>query len=682
MNRVLLRYELLGLLRDTRTVVLSVFLPVLLLPMLLFGLHKLGQDRFAGAGDTFLVGRPVISKGLEMLIESALSTEPFQETLARDPDGQLSDGSIDLLLTVGTPDKSSPELVRDIVAAFPGMAFLLDKDKSGRPVVELNYRGDRDRSVRAFLAARDRLIEFRGTLVRKFFEKQDVKVGLELESRDVSSVQEKAARKFGPALSSFMILILLGGGSVAALDSLAGERERGTLSTLFLSSLTRQTLIQTKFCVVAIISVVIAVIQVVNLGFCTMIGPISLPITPSPGEGALMLGHLMLLFLAESVFTAALLLYISARSSSFKEAQLFFFPLFLIAFALSLSGMMPGLVSRSVMSLIPLAGPGVLIPEILAGRFDLMMLALQVAVHALATYALLRATLAYVSREEFLAGQLPATGKALIFEQFSSHALPFFAFLGAALMVVPANFAGLSTLTGQGLFNQLVLFGLGPLILLRWYGQRVSVAVPFRRVSLPIVLLCLLLIPLGQLAATGLSHLLAPLLPAPTEAMEQMMKMLDLENTAPWKIYLLIGILPGIFEEFAFRGVLLHALHKRFSPWALAAVVAVVFGFFHLSFFRVVPTAYLGFFLGLITLATGSVWPAMLIHIGNNSLAVYAMLNGWDLEHLSGTTYFICFLGQLVAVGLIIRWGKGYAGTRWAQLDGESSTTGGVQASK
>ena len=687
MNRVLLRYELLGLLRDTRTVVLSVLLPVLLLPVLLFSLNKLGQERFAGAGDSYLIGRPVVSEGLQMLVDSALSGPPFQETLARDPDGQLTDGTIDLLLSLGKPEKGSPELVRDIVAAFPGMAFLLDKKQTGKPLIELNYRGDRDRSVRAFLATRDRLLEFRSRLVTEFFRRQEVKVGLTLDSRDISSSQEKEARKYGPALSSFMVLILLGGGSVAALDSLAGERERGTLSTLFLSSLSRGSLIWTKFCVVAIISIAIATIQVLNLGFYTLFGPLSLPISPAAGEGLAMLFHLAALFLAESVFTAAVLLFISARSSSFKEAQLFFFPLFLIAFALSLSGMMPGLVSRSVISLIPLAGPGVLIPEILAGRFDLVMVLVQVAVHGVATYLLLRATLTYVGREEFLSGQPPSTGKALIFEQFSNHALPFYALLGAALMVVPANFAGLSSLAGQGLFNQLILFGLGPLVLLRWYGQRVSVAVPFRRVSVPIVLLCLLLIPLGQLAATGLSHLLSPWLPAPTEAMEQMMKFLDLENTPPWQIYLLIGILPGIFEEFAFRGVLLHALHKRFSPWALAAVVAVVFGFFHLSFFRVVPTAYLGFFLGLITLATGSVWPAMLIHIGNNSLAVFAMLQGWDLEHLSGSTYFICFVGQVIAVGLILRWGKGYTGTRWAQLESDSSLasstiTEGAQASK
>ena len=214
-----------------------------------------------------------------------------------------------------------------------------------------------------------------------------------------------------------------------------------------------------------------------------------------------------------------------------------------------------------------------------------------------------------------------------------------------------------------------------PLLLLRMFGQKISRAVPLRAVSPPIALACLALIPLGQLAATGLSHLLGPLLPAPVKAMEEMMAFLNLEGTPHWQVYLLIGILPGIFEEIAFRGVLLHALHKRFSPWTLAAVVALVFGMFHLNFFRILPTAYLGFFLGLITLGTGSLLPAMLVHVGNNSLAVFAMYHDVDLEGLSPWIYAVGFLGQVALTGLVLRWGRGYPGTVWRKPELATSTS-------
>lgn len=666
MNRVLLRYELMGLLRDTRTIFLSVLLPIILLPVLLFTLDRFGQRHTGDLDRTYHFGRVAPAKGLEILTKSSFDSAEFREMLVENGEEMLKDGHLDLLIRVVPDEESDAELGRDIEQIFPSLGDLIGEKNPSRPVLELLYRSDRERSVRAYLRASEQLLEYRDFTVNHFLEQSGAKVGVEFLSEDISTSQERAARQYGPALSAFMVLMLLGGGSVAALDSLAGERERGTLSTLFVSSIDRPTIAWTKFSAVAIISVAVAMVQILNLAGYAVFGFINWPMQASQG-GATGFAALFLLFAVEAIFTAALLLYISARSSSFKEAQLFFFPTFLVCFALSLAGLMPALESTSAVSLVPLTGPGVLIPEILAGRMSLAMLLLQAAVHLLAAYGLMVSTISRMDREDFLGGQAPLFGKALVFEQFSQRALPFFALLCAALFVVPSNFAALSTLKGQGLFNQLILFVLAPYLLLKFYGQDVKKVVPVKAVDLRILLACLALIPLGQLAATGLSQVLGPLLPAPVKALEMMMELLNLENTPKWQLFVLIGVLPGICEEFAFRGVLLHALHKRFNPWTLAFVVALVFGFFHVNFFRVLPTAYLGFFMALLTLATGSVLPAVIVHIGNNSLAVWAMTNQLDFEGLPGYVYVVGLVGQLVLTGLILKWGKGYPGTRWAR---------------
>jgi len=673
-NRIILRYELLGLLRDTRTIFLSVLLPVILLPVLLFTLNKFGQRATGDLDQTYHFGRVFPSPGLEVVTVSALDPNEFREMLVEDGEEMLKEGHLDLLIRLKKDEESDKQLGRDVASLYPDIGEMVERTDPARPVVELLYRSDRERSMRAYFKATDQMLDFREQRVKQLLADNNADIGVKLVAEDISTPQERAARQYGPALSAFMILMLLGGGSVAALDSLAGERERGTLSTLFVSSIGRPTIAWSKFCAVAIISVAVALVQILNLAGYAIFGFVDWPLQSGQG-GVWGFVALFLLFSVEAIFTAALLLHISARSSSFKEAQLFFFPTFLVSFALSLSGLMPAFESASVVSLIPVTGPGVLIPEILAGRLDPLILALQCAVHLLAAYGLMKATIALMQREDFLGGQAPQHGKELVFEQFSQRALPFFALLCAALFVVPSNFAALSTLKGQGLFNQLVLFVLCPYLFLKFYGQKVRTAVPVKRVDLRIVLACLALIPLGQLAATGLSHLVGPLLPAPVKALEMMMELLDLENTPHWQLFFLIGILPGICEEFAFRGVLLHSLHKRFGPWALAFVVAVVFGFFHVNFFRVLPTAYLGFFMALLTLATGSVLPAMLVHIGNNSFAVWAMLNNMDFEGLPTYVYVVGFVGQLVLTGLVIKWGRGYPGTRWFKGDRSESSS-------
>ena len=60
----------------------------------------------------------------------------------------------------------------------------------------------------------------------------------------------------------------------------------------------------------------------------------------------------------------------------------------------------------------------------------------------------------------------------------------------------------------------------------------------------------------------------------------------------------------------------------RFRPAVLVIGIGIIFGFFHVTLYRIAPTAALGMVLTAIALLTGSVFPGMLLHAGNNALAV------------------------------------------------------------
>jgi len=80
--------------------------------------------------------------------------------------------------------------------------------------------------------------------------------------------------------------------------------------------------------------------------------------------------------------------------------------------------------------------------------------------------------------------------------------------------------------------------------------------------------------------------------------------------------------LPAICEELAFRGMLLSGLRRKLKPAALIVGVGLIFGLFHMTLFRIAPTAALGMVLTAIALMTGSVFPGMLLHAGNNAIGV------------------------------------------------------------
>src|ERR1022692_4258457 len=113
-------------------------------------------------------------------------------------------------------------------------------------------------------------------------------------------------------------------------------------------------------------------------------------------------------------------------------------------------------------------------------------------------------------------------------------------------------------------------------------------------------------------------------------------------------------VLPGIFEELTFRGMLLHGLHRRLRPVALVLVVGVVFGIYHVALFRFVPTACLGAMFAAVTLLTRSIYPAMLWHALSNALGLLA----FTLQIPEAGLDPICYLaaGGMLAVAFWIFW--------------------------
>ena len=88
----------------------------------------------------------------------------------------------------------------------------------------------------------------------------------------------------------------------------------------------------------------------------------------------------------------------------------------------------------------------------------------------------------------------------------------------------------------------------------------------------------------------------------------------------------LIGILPAVFEEILFRGVLQNVLTKWFKgPWAAILLTAFIFSIIHMSFYGFFVRFALGIILGLVFYYSGSLWLAIIFHFLYNGLQVTAL---------------------------------------------------------
>ena len=101
--------------------------------------------------------------------------------------------------------------------------------------------------------------------------------------------------------------------------------------------------------------------------------------------------------------------------------------------------------------------------------------------------------------------------------------------------------------------------------------------------------------------------------------------------------FLTLVIIAPIAEEMIFRGYLYGKLKKRIPWWGAAVITSVLFGLAHGQWNVAVDTFVLGMFLSLLREVTGSLWPAIFLHMIKNGIAYYFLfVNPYIINTLGG----------------------------------------------
>ena len=83
-----------------------------------------------------------------------------------------------------------------------------------------------------------------------------------------------------------------------------------------------------------------------------------------------------------------------------------------------------------------------------------------------------------------------------------------------------------------------------------------------------------------------------------------------------------LAVWTPLTEEMFFRGFIFAGLAPRMGLWRAMLVSALIFSIFHLSLGLLVPVFITGFLLAWLYQQTGSIWPSIVAHGGQNTLAV------------------------------------------------------------
>lgn len=86
---------------------------------------------------------------------------------------------------------------------------------------------------------------------------------------------------------------------------------------------------------------------------------------------------------------------------------------------------------------------------------------------------------------------------------------------------------------------------------------------------------------------------------------------------------IIVGVLPAIAEEFAFRGLIQNILIEWTKRKHLSVfITAIFFSLIHLHVYGILPRILLGLLLGYLFLWSGNIWIPVFAHFINNSFIV------------------------------------------------------------
>ena len=94
------------------------------------------------------------------------------------------------------------------------------------------------------------------------------------------------------------------------------------------------------------------------------------------------------------------------------------------------------------------------------------------------------------------------------------------------------------------------------------------------------------------------------------------------ENISVWYLLLVFAVTPAICEEVAFRGFILSGFSRNKRTGLAIVFSSLAFGIIHMIPQQVFNATLLGLVLGLLTIRSNSLFPAVLFHFIYNSLQV------------------------------------------------------------
>jgi len=666
----LVRKELSEILRDRRTMITLVAMPLLLYPLLSVAFQQFYRALELGRGPEYRVGfrtedEAKFFEGTLHYVEQMVPNRPKFGLLhiEKDAEKDLLAGHFDIMVEM-------PNLA-DLSEFKEGKFRRLNWKTT---IVDKSVAGSNAQAwiERLLAAANERSLE------EELEKNPGQHFSVALERTSLKSPEGDGLVNFAAVIPLILILMTITGAVYPAIDLTAGERERNTLEILVAAPVPRLGLLFAKYVSVLTIAVLTALVNMIAMTITVMASGLGAAFFGAGGFSALTLVLLFLLLLLFASFFSAVLLALTSFARSFKEAQAYLIPLMLLSLTPGVIGLMPGMTLNVYLAMTPLMNIVLLARDLLGGA------PAHAPVDPFLAVIVVGSTLLYAAAAIGLAAKVFGDESVLYSEQTSwsdlfrrprepeatataaaglwclALMLPLYMVFQIVLQQLPLHGPLAMSLATLGV--ALVLFGAWPRLFaelghVRWssgFGILPTRWPAFLGASVLGASFFPLYAWIGQFMRFEMSD-------AVREQYEIVVASLKTDDAVVRAVMAVSFALQGILEESFFRGYLFNSLRSLAKPWMTIVGTGLLFGLLHLvmggamGIERVLPTTILGLLLGWVAWTSGSVLPSMLQHAIHNVVLILVGMTAYGTAESVGLRELALGLAG-TAVGVVLVW--------------------------
>lgn len=648
----LYKKEMKETLRDKKTLVSMIVIPLLLYP-LLFSLFS----QFTSAAIS------KIDKEKSMVALANSIPDSLRNSINRDEKIEILESS-----------NYKEDLDTKRIDAYIDYQVQASKEN-----IIVSYDRTKDKSVHA----KNRLKEIFNTYKREVQEKELKQAGVDISVLDAVLFTEEnvaTSSRMGSSLLGSIIPILLVtsiflGAFFPAIDATAGEKERGTIETILTAPIEKAELFYGKFLTVSTVAIITGVLNLVSMMMVYSLGFVQLSMIAGEKMSFMMspetffIAFLLIISLAFFISTTSLLVCIFARS--FKDAQNYITPVMFLFIFPAYAPMIPGVELNTVLSLIPVLNISLVIEQIFMQNIHFNHIFM-----ALVSNSLCALVGAYFFSKVFDSEKVLFAESMKFSFKFNRNLIKkretlapsdaVFVFAVSIFLLIYIGSIIQLKFKIYGLFATELLLILLPVLIAVWYfNADVKKSLNFRTFN-PAAVIGAVIMWIGTfIIVVYISQYLSAFFPEAENFGKEFNNLVT--GSGIWMAVLAISVAPAVCEELLFRGIILSALKKyKFGIITTTIITSVMFGVFHLQLFRLFPIFLLGLLLTYVVYKTGSIFVSMILHFLNNLIAVLMsfypeIVNMFPINALNQPTFEIVliiaggifiFLGRLIIIKL------------------------------